>query len=131
MDPELRVGVAEIDEDHAALLDMMARMHAAGLRADPASARAILEELIDYTDWHFARESAFMEMHRFARATEHRAEHDRLAGQLAGLLDELRDGRLCAEDISARLESWLLGHIADSDRELGAAIRAGRRASRG
>lgn len=125
--PTLEVGVDEMDQDHQMLFELLVRIQEADARDDHAEARAVLEELGGYTEWHFAREEALMRIHRYEFAQEHHEEHQRLARQVHHMMEDLSTGQLLPHDIATFMQRWLIGHIAGADRHAGEAIAKSRR----
>lgn len=122
----LEVGVGEMDQDHQALFDLLIRIRRADERGDFREAKAVLEELHGYTEWHFAREEALMRIHGYEFAAEHQEEHQRLARQVAVMQDELAHDHLMPHDVANFMQRWLVNHIAGADRHAGEAIAQSR-----
>ncbi len=124
--PSLEVGVGEMDQDHRVLFDLLQRIQHADDCGDFEEAKRVLEELHQYTEWHFAREEALMRIHRYEFAAEHREEHQRLSLQVERMQDELAHDHLMPHDIATFMQRWLVNHIAGADRHAGEAIAQSR-----
>lgn len=118
--PALELGVPEIDADHRALVDMLNRVLVA---EDREEAMVVLEELEDYTHYHFAREEALMAECGFEFTREHTREHRALYLEVRNQIDDLLSGERSLREIAQFMQRWLLRHIAGADRLLGASIR--------
>ena len=76
-----RVGVAELDEQHAALIDLINRLHRAMIeREDRETLAALMAELVEDTQQHFAYEEQLMSRHRYPEYASHKADHDTTHG---------------------------------------------------
>ena len=117
----LSVGVEEIDEDHRKLVDIFNVLnHAVAEDESPDYLRAILEELINCTVWHFSHEERLMLKHRYPEMAEHQAEHRDLIKSAQELQQELlRADKAVADEHIVFLERWLTEHIFTADLRLG------------
>lgn len=83
----------------------------------------ILTQLIEYTDWHFAREEKLMEKHGYDRMEGHKLEHRELADNAKDLYAQFHAGDDGVLDILLPfLRNWLTDHIMRSDKRLGDAL---------
>jgi hemerythrin len=120
------VGVAEIDQQHRWLMDIINRMEKAlDGAADAATLKSILDELVQFTEFHFFTEEHYMRRHGYPDEAPHREGHHHLVDQLLELKGDfgLRD-KAQARGAIQFLESWLLMHIHHADRQLGEYLRA-------
>lgn len=112
----LSVGVAEIDADHRLLIDLLHQMEAAAAGPEArAVAGSVLAALIDYTDYHFAREERLQQAIGFAEAAEHKRQHQTLRRQVADHWRHFQDGRFDAAALCAFMGQWLRHHILEHD----------------
>lgn len=117
----LSVSVDEIDEDHRKLVSIFNVLnHAVSDKESADYLRAVLEELINCTVWHFSHEERLMLKYRYGEAAEHKAEHQELIASARELQEKiLRADKPVAEDDIVFLERWLTGHILTADMRLG------------
>ncbi|MCU0971517.1 MAG: bacteriohemerythrin [Gammaproteobacteria bacterium] len=117
----LSVGVDEIDEDHRKLVSIFNVLnHAVVDKASPDYLKAVLEELINCTVWHFSHEERLMLKHGYPETGEHKAEHQELIGTARDLQQTmLQADKPVADDDIVFLERWLTAHILTSDMRLG------------
>ncbi len=114
----MSVGVALLDSDHKALIEMINRLHdALEDKEESLVLDRIFDSLVTYIDLHFAREERVMEACGYPAISEHRKEHlgftqdmqytrDRyFSGEDAGMGRELLD----------YLKAWLNHHILIDD----------------
>ena len=76
----------------------------------------ILEQLIDYTDLHFASEQLLMRLHAYPQFDAHVAEHDRLMGDVQELRRLFEQGHEAQTlELLETLDAWLTKHIQSMD----------------
>lgn len=117
------VGIAELDEQHARMAELIDRLSAAlmdGLDNDLILRG--LEELIRYTAWHFGSEERLMDEYHLNDMVRHRDEHRRLLHDIRNLHVE---GDIASISLILRyLHEWLLRHVDGLDKQLGQALLA-------
>lgn len=114
------VGFAPIDRDHRKLLalinNLLATQHC---ESGSVLERQALDELLDYTEYHFQREEDLMTRHGYPDYAAHKAQHDHMRQQVKLHLERYRDqGRAALAPLANHLKVWLLQHIAGTDRRL-------------
>ena len=117
----LSVGNDEIDEDHRRLVDLFNILnHSVTEGDDPDYLAAVLEELINCTDWHFSHEERLMLKYGYEGIAEHKMEHQELIKSAKELQQKiLQAGNLVANEDIEFLERWLTEHILTADMKLG------------
>lgn len=116
--PKLSVGVEALDADHRKLIDMMGRLRQAMDEGrDGEMIGTIIDEMIEYTRYHFATEERLLRMVRYPDLERHQELH----AQLVTRVQEFRE-RLCRRPESFRtlevydfLSEWLVRHIIGED----------------
>ncbi|WP_299439567.1 bacteriohemerythrin [uncultured Rhodospira sp.] len=123
---DLSVGYGPIDEQHKKLIDLFNDLDAAigsGQAVDVIG--GFLEELIDYTAWHFRSEERLMEAHGYPDALAHKVQHVDLTEQAEDLQQRFLDGdHDLADTLVPFLKDWLTNHIMQVDKQLGAFLAA-------
>ena len=120
----LELGVPEIDADHRHLVDLVRELTVLNQgAAGREELWAVLADLENYTQEHFAREEQLMEVVGFEFAELHHAEHERMKLDVKNTIEDFLQGRTSVAAILRFLEHWLLNHIAGSDTLLAGAIR--------
>jgi hemerythrin len=116
-----RVGVPEIDAQHAALIGLVNRLHQAMIqREDRATLDTIIAELVEHTQRHFAYEEQLMSQTQYPEYVEHKADHDELMQHITDLAEQFRSGDLLLSfAVMVDLKSWATIHIEKSDGPLG------------
>lgn len=117
----LSVDVNEIDEDHRKLLDIFNILnHSLAEGESPEYLKAVLEELINCTVWHFSHEDRLMLKYGYEKINEHREAHQELVKEAKELQEKFlqADSSISEDDIEF-LERWLTAHILTDDMRLG------------
>ena len=117
---KLSVGVAVIDDDHKKLVGMVNELYdamQAGRGRDLLG--HILDGLVQYTRFHFAREEKFFAQTGYPDAVAHKQEHDELTRQVLGVQQKYLSGTTTtlSLDVLHFLKDWLIKHIQGSDRK--------------
>ena len=117
---KLSVGVAVLDEDHKKLVAMLNELYEAmqaGHGKD--SLGRILDGLVKYTRFHFAREERFFTQTGYPAAAPHRQEHEALTRQVLDVQRKYAAGAVTtlSLDVMHFLKNWLVNHIQGSDQK--------------
>ena len=114
---EYSVGFAEIDSQHKMLVKLINNLQEAMYEGRGKDALAdILDDLVHYTETHFAFEERLMEKGGFSKLVEHQAEHRKLAAQVYELREQLRAQKMVVTTAVMRfLKDWLTDHIMRHD----------------
>jgi hemerythrin-like metal-binding protein len=116
--PELSVGVKDFDEQHQKLIALINRLHEE-MRAGKAKEAIgkILQELLDYTDYHFGLEEKAFEKYGYPEAAEQKAQHRHFIARIQDLIDKQKSGSLLVSvDALDFLNDWLVNHIQIHDK---------------
>lgn len=116
---EFTTGVEAIDNDHKVLISLINQLGEAIRGGEPqATVRRVLDELVDYTSYHFNREEALMEACRYPDIEAHRRTHNTLKVQVADIRDRYirHPEAVHAREILALLKNWLSAHIMGRDK---------------
>lgn len=125
-DESYSVGHKEIDKQHRKLVDMIGRLQQSLSRGlvNPQIGIA-LKELVQYTRHHFSEEQEVMRQIGYPEYDTHLKMHERLTQQVVAILTDLKQGKpLTAIELIHFLRSWLVDHIVQEDKKIGAYIRA-------
>jgi len=124
---KLSVGVPSVDDQHKKLVAMLNDLHdAMQLKQSHEALGKILDDLIDYTAYHFKHEEYLFEKTDYPAALEHKLEHDELTKQVLEVKQKYEDGAAPTLPIEVLnfLRKWLLTHIAGSDKAFGPHLSA-------
>lgn len=120
-------GLEEIDAQHkhlVGLLNELSRNVDVGRRDN---IDRTLQDLAQYTVYHFASEERFMDAHRLAAeyCDRHRETHRRFVAQVQDWIAALdRDDAPTPRQLLDYLANWLIFHILGDDRALGRQVQA-------
>ncbi|GEM_PF-5551597 len=127
---EYRLGIEELDRDHAELIGLIQRLDAA-IRMEQGHEvqTEAIDTLVAYVDRHFGAESRLMSDYGFpSDQTEiHEAEHARLLNRVKRWQHERQTPgrrRRLTFDIAAFLNAWVYHHVAGSDVTLASFLRS-------
>jgi len=117
---EFHIGIAEVDHEHREMIGLINEMHDEALRGDSAERiAAALGEINVRVAAHFALEEKNMELLGYAGYAIHKADHERLLDEIAGIMDDVYEtGRYEAAVLSARMSAWFGRHFRTQDAEL-------------
>jgi len=113
----LSVGIDAIDNEHKKLLSMINQLQtAAHYKTDESLVESTLNDLIDYTKYHFSREEALMKKNNYPDYDAHKKTHEEMVKQVSQFIDEYRvDKTRTIENVILYLKTWLINHIKGSD----------------
>ena len=115
--------VKEIDDQHKKLFAIANNLHEAVSQAQSRELIGeILDELVDYTNYHFSTEEAYMDRYHYPdpEAAEHRNEHRELVEKVIAIQRRFHsDEADVTLDLLIFLVEWLQHHIGVIDKKLG------------
>ena len=114
------LGIAEIDLQHKKLLSLADDMYEI-VNGDEATLKVnlskVLKSLTDYTVYHFTNEEEFMKKYGYPSADMHKSMHDNFIAEVTKQIKSLNSAtKIEAERLYSFLASWVLNHIAKSDK---------------
>lgn len=118
---ELATGVADIDDQHRTLLNIMAGAEEKiALGFDTSQFESITRDLLAYAIYHFDTEESLIAESGYNEAEPddakfHIQEHRRFMAEII----ELRNDGGSGEAVLAFLKHWLVNHILSTDKRLG------------
>ncbi|QJB56308.1 bacteriohemerythrin [Pseudodesulfovibrio sp. zrk46] len=115
-----RVGITEVDNQHKKLFDLLNSLHQATVNGEEQSALGrILDELVDYTVYHFETEEKLFLEYGYPGYEDHKEVHDDLTRQAVELQEEFREGSVTISfDLLDFLNDWLVTHTTGLDQEM-------------
>ena len=113
------VGIESIDNDHKKLIHLINNLQTAiDYKTDKQFEKQTLDEVIDYTKYHFTREEGFMEDNGYEDFVPHKAKHEKMIEQVNEYVQAYeKDESGAIESLLAYLKSWLINHINGTDQE--------------
>lgn len=114
------LGITEIDLQHKKLLSLADDMYEI-VNGDEDSIKVnlskVLKSLTDYTVYHFSNEEEFMKKYGYPSADMHKSMHDNFIAEVTKQIKSLNTAtKTEAERLYKFLASWVLNHIAKSDK---------------
>ena len=114
---EYSVHVPELDTQHQRLLELMNSLHAAMLMGGkPDALKAVMDDLVAYTRYHFGYEEQMMERAGYQGLEEHKRKHRAMVVQVEGFASDIASGRASVTlKLMTFLSDWLTRHIVETD----------------
>jgi len=124
-DDSLDVGIAEINRQHKALIDLINTIDLSVKNSQSASqVTTDLVSLIDYTHEHFGYEEALFAGHGYPETQQHKQTHITLLKQLDDYKQQLQSGeKIDYSSLMVFLTQWLKRHIRHSDQDYAVFLR--------
>jgi len=122
---EFITGIDSIDDQHHRLVDLINKFEEAGRRGrSPRVISEILNQLVGYTQEHFAHEEKLMADSGFPGAREHMDRHRRLLQNVEQFQFEYEnEGRQVTPDVLEFLHRWVSAHLLTEDMAYAAHLR--------
>ena len=113
------VGVDVLDQDHKKLIVLLNQFSTAyDYAMSEEYERQTLEELVEYTKYHFAKEEDLMDECQYPDVEAHKKQHQMMIAEVerfAALYNE--KGHDALEEVTAFLSNWLINHINGTDKQ--------------
>ncbi|MCG2732853.1 MAG: bacteriohemerythrin [Pseudodesulfovibrio aespoeensis] len=116
---DLSVNIREIDEQHLRLIDLINKLHNAMRTGKGMQATIkVLEELKDYTVFHFSTEEAMFEEHAYSGMINHVAAHKSFVNKVIEFEERILSGKAAVTmEVMNFLKDWLVKHIKGVDKK--------------
>jgi len=115
---QFSIGIEKIDQDHKVLVSLVNRsiviLNSGG--QDNKEIQNILDELLDYTQYHFKREELLMKVCEYPGLIKHQQVHQLLIKEVRRRIKEHEIGVLTAKELQHFLADWLKNHILGMDK---------------
>ncbi len=119
--PNLSVGIPSIDEQHKKLVAMVNTIHNGvkqGIGRDVAA--KVLNELAEYTVFHFKTEEDFFDKYGYPETDVHKAIHKDLVQKVVAFKEKFDKGHATVDfELLNFLKNWLQNHICITDKKYG------------
>ena len=114
---EFSVGIQSLDEQHQNLVEIINKFEEARKRGKGSKVMGqILNDIIGYTQEHFAFEEKMMEEAEYPDRKLHQSQHRQLLQKIERLqFDFLNDGRRITAETGKFFNYWLTNHILKHD----------------
>lgn len=122
---EYSVGIESIDNDHKMLLKLINQLQTSSLYYTGEDFdKEALNELIEYTKFHFAREEKMMEENGYPDFEEHRQQHRDMTEEVISRVKAYEaDSEKTVDDLLDYLKKWLINHINGTDQKYSSFLR--------
>jgi hemerythrin len=124
-EPSFSVKVKLCDNHHKKLFDLINTLHEAMLVGKGAGALdLIINELSDYTKFHFAAEEGLLEKAKYPALEAHRVEHCKFEEQVDQFREDVKAGRGSAVPVLTFIKDWVTKHIRQTDQRYSAYLNS-------
>jgi hemerythrin-like metal-binding protein len=123
--PDYAIGVEVVDAEHRGLFRMAEKLHR-GIRSGRGReiVGPLLDELFDYTCYHFEHEEQLMEQIAYPHYPTHCQQHRELRSQILVMKEGFAAGESdMAIEMLRFVTDWLKCHTTTSDRRIGTYMR--------
>lgn len=109
----------KVDDQHRHLFELVNKLHDSVINALEQNAMGeILDELIDYTVYHFETEEEMFRKHNYPKLESHKEEHDKLIKEVLELQEKFYKHEVTITyDVLNFLCSWVKDHTTETDME--------------
>jgi methyl-accepting chemotaxis protein len=117
--PEYFIGVDSIDNQHKRLVKLINEVYSEfGSSNNRRTVKRILEELVEYTKYHFGNEEDVFKKIQYKDTKDHVEQHKKFVQQIQDFKDQFNDSTtVLSFDLINFLKNWLLNHILHTDKK--------------
>jgi hemerythrin-like metal-binding protein len=110
------IGLDQMESEHGMQVQLLRDIEHALRDGRRDAAMALMNQLEEFTEVHFASEQVLMRLHSYPRYFEHERQHGELLEDLRTLKARITGEPMQAGDQSAAIRQWLSDHISTADR---------------
>jgi hemerythrin-like metal-binding protein len=120
------IGIDVIDDQHKKFFELLDKSYLLIFQGNSQSELShLLDELIEYSKYHFAAEEELMRKHNYVNLDQHILKHRSFTNKvLSYKIDIIREHKYMSVDIFDFIRNWLMDHILETDIEMGENIRS-------
>ncbi|MDD4906864.1 MAG: bacteriohemerythrin [Methylobacter tundripaludum] len=117
---KLVTGIGKIDEQHQILVNLL---NEANIKLTPNNNAKFLEEitrnLLSYALYHFETEEGLMQKYDYIEESDaHIRQHRSFSAKVIAVRNDIKTGiPISREDLLSFLNSWLINHILNTDKQ--------------
>lgn len=114
-----KTNIRIIDEQHNNLFELIGNLK--NVDNDVVQLKSVVEELFEYTKYHFTTEEAFLKKYNVNLFDNQKKHHDQFKKKLDNYMESIDDTvdiNVFKEDMVTFLEKWLKNHILKEDTKL-------------
>ncbi|MGY0219615.1 bacteriohemerythrin [Endozoicomonadaceae bacterium StTr2] len=119
-DKSLSVGIAELDDQHKEMIDLLNELHRSLLKSDQVQARKILDALIQCTQIHFSVEESLMQILNYPEYDEHKYRHSILLVEMRKLQSRVKNWQQADYERLILLKTSFSRHFMEEDKDYSA-----------
>lgn len=125
-DNSYSVNIREIDEQHKVLIKLINNLHdSMKVGKGKEALGPILNELVDYTVYHFGHEEKLFTDNGYPESSQHKAVHAKLVEQVKAIKKDYESGNaVMTIEVMHFLKDWLSGHIMGTDKKYSSFLNA-------
>jgi hemerythrin len=125
-DETFNLGITVIDEQHQKMIGIINELyHAMKSSTEKENLPAIITELTEYADYHFATEEKFFDECKYEETEHHKKSHETYREMVYNfLIDYHNDESILPVVMMKFLGEWWSNHIRGEDREYVACFKA-------
>ncbi|MBI9101541.1 MAG: bacteriohemerythrin [Spirochaetales bacterium] len=115
--PALSVKIEAFDSHHQELIRLINKLYQSMESGEGDDLlQKVLQELIEYTDYHFAAEEAVFKKYDYPDTAEHIQMHQSLLSKARSLNKDLSTGKsVLSNEVLDFLQDWVMNHILQAD----------------
>lgn len=116
---KMSVGIQEIDDQHQNLINIINKLFKAMLAGKAQKIiNEIVDELIEYADYHFDTEEKYFDQHGYPDSHQHTLQHSFYKDEILLFKKEILNGKSTVPmQVFNFLKDWLTNHIMKSDKK--------------
>jgi len=112
------VGINEIDNQHKKLIGLINKLYRVYLDKNTDELSGIIDEIKDYTLYHFSTEEKYFRLNKYPAEKEHIALHEEFITEFNQLIIEFKKTpTVLILKITTFLQRWLTKHILKEDKK--------------
>ncbi|WP_114325665.1 bacteriohemerythrin [Candidatus Colwellia aromaticivorans] len=115
----MATGIELVDNDHKQLINLINKFQeATEFNISEQKIHQALDEVVNYTKYHFHREEALMRINHYPAFEAHQQQHQQMIDKISHYIGEYKtDKSLAIDHVLHFLQTWLIKHIKGSDQE--------------
>jgi len=123
---QYNTGVKKIDNQHMKLLQLLNIMNGSDIiRYNEEKINVVIQDLIDYTNYHFTTEEDIMIKYDYPGYEKHRKEHVTFVKSIGDHINRSRNiGIVLISSLSTYIGEWIIDHLLGTDQEFAEYLRS-------
>ncbi|XID75445.1 bacteriohemerythrin [Alkanindiges sp. WGS2144] len=121
--PDLNTGIDVIDRQHQRIVDYINQLEQVKGQDDRNIIKQVLDDLVDYTQSHFAFEESLQEEAGYKYAKPHQKVHQLFIRRINEYQERFALGQDIADELHQVLVTWLINHIRRDDADYVGSVR--------